>query len=959
MQSIFHPTQHTSARIYLYDSQFTKREALHDPDSIEVTNLNTMGLLDFDLSGLKNQRIQGGRLELKMLTPDYPHEVAITTIQDSWDWRFANNFTARENTPWGGNKWLSDVIMSNGGSVYRRVPTVYDPDTAILSMEVPAEVLQAMAWGISCGLGLIDTKSRSYAPLNGALWCGASIHKRMGASAQCGFLPTLTVSHAPAEPVQLMPVTNFRAMGAENPEQPAFANAILSWNLPAVLPACPCYYQIYQAVSTGEEQLPLSAMTPVIRRLVPKFDGDKWLEGTVLEMLQPDTAYLFAIAVSDGNTASQPVYAAVKTMAARNPLTIAHTDAPFTPECGQLKVPGFAVGVASELDKLDPVTGENYFSAQPLKRQAFAQVSPGEKLGFQVLVENRTDLPQQYTAVIRENAIASHHGDKAVCISRCWYLHTNGRYYPDALIPLAGSFSIPWAENAVEGQRCQSLLVDITVPADTKPGISSFLLEISDGIDTLQLPFRLQVADIRLQKADFKVELNGYVNLSECAGYGKDDPEFSEAEMEYYRLAHAHNMVCNILPYFHTGIVQENFAPTVELRDGVATVTDWSDWDAHFEKYLSGEYLLETTGRKEPVSHIYLPFFENWPMPIHEYYTVDMSDYTSDDYPENINQHKLRARSPYVDFKPGYREGIKSVMKDFIRHIDQKGWNQVTFQYFLNNKHFYKRKGFLDACKNRHSLEFWLTLPTCGNEGKGTSWWLLDEPNFMDDWDAIGYYGSILREAQEETGSGKNIRFRADLSCYNLMFDSLDGILDIGVCGSTFYNNREDYLRERRARYGEDYWVYGSWNAIHENNLQSTLWFLDSYLRGGQGIVPWYNYALEYNYQDADTCAAVYPGKRFGSVKPFPSLRLKAGRKAVELMHYLQTLKYTFGYSDRQLRDYMEAFLRDYGLKLSGETVKENDIDAGTVRYADAADCTALEALKGDIIRHLAAVNQF
>ena len=112
MQSIFHPTQHTSARIYLYDSQFTKREALHDPDSIEVTNLNTMGLLDFDLSGLKNQRIQGGRLELKMLTPDYPHEVAITTIQDSWDWRFANNFTARENTPWGGNKWLSDVIMS-------------------------------------------------------------------------------------------------------------------------------------------------------------------------------------------------------------------------------------------------------------------------------------------------------------------------------------------------------------------------------------------------------------------------------------------------------------------------------------------------------------------------------------------------------------------------------------------------------------------------------------------------------------------------------------------------------------------------------------------------------------------------------------------------------------------------------------------------------------------------------
>jgi hypothetical protein len=141
--------------------------------------------------------------------------------------------------------------------------------------------------------------------------------------------------------------------------------------------------------------------------------------------------------------------------------------------------------------------------------------------------------------------------------------------------------------------------------------------------------------------------------------------------------------------------------------------------------------------------------------------------------------------------------------------------------------------------------------------------------------------------------------------------------------------------------------------------MESALWFLDSYFRGGQGIVPWYNYALDYNYEAADTCAAVYPGKRFGSLKPFPSLRLKAGRKALELIRYFATMNYVFGYSDLQLRTYAEEFLAQYGLGLGGQTVKDSDMDAGTVRYRDAADSDALEALKTDMLRRLAAACRF
>ena len=953
MKQTFLPRSHTSARIYLYDSQFTKRQALYDPDSVEITNLNTMGLLDFDLSGLKDKRILKGRFTAKVLTEDCPLEMAVTTVADRWDAAFANNFVARENAPWGGDKWLCDVIMSNGGSFYHRVKTEFDPERKLLSLEIPGDILQAAAWGISGGFGLIDTKSRSYAPLNGAIWCGDAVHKRLGTSEKCGYLPTLEVEYAASEAGTVPGVTELAALAVEEPESFREASVQLSWKPGG---DGSFYYEIFLA--EGENPVPVWEMTPAVRRMIPAYRGEKPLERAKLEGLKPDTAYQLAVRVSNGGEVSREARVRIRTLPARKPIEIAAPEAiPVTG--GMLEAETFALGVAPELDKRDPVTGKSYFSRRPLQAKARARVCPTEKLAFRLLVENRTGEPAEYRVSVAENRIASCHREEAVNLGRCWYLKVEEHWYPDPVIPLEGSFRIPWTENGIPGQRFQELLVEVTVPADTAPGSSGFGLVISDGRSSVTLPVELEVFPVRLRKGELLAELNGYVNLSECAGYTREDPEFDLVEQEYYRLARDHGMVCNILPYFHTGIVQEDFAPVLGWKDGLPTVTDWSPWDRHFEKYLSGTYANSEGGPREPVSHMYLPFHENWPMPMKDWYRVDMSDMSVDDYPENINQHKLRCRSLWEDFAPGYREGIKAVMKEFIRHIDEKGWKDVTFQYFLNNKHFYKRKGFLDACKDRRSLEFWLTKPTCGNDGAGTSWWLLDEPNFMDDWDAIAYFGSILREARAETGSGENIRFRADLSCYNLLFDHLDGILDVGVCGSTFYNNREDYLRDRRRRYGEDYWVYGSWNAISGNDLESALWFLDSWFRGGQGIVPWYNYALDYNYEAADTCAAVYPGKRFGSRKPFPSLRLKAGRKALELIRYFTTAKAVFGFSDLQLRTYTEGFLEMYGLSLSGKTEKENDIDAGTVRYRDAADGDALEALKEDLLLRLSAACQY
>ena len=938
-------SRHTTIETYLYSGQFEKREVLFDEDSIEVTNLHRIGLLDFDATALRGQRLLSARVTLKALTPDVPLEMAVTSISDDWDPRFANNYVRKEATPWAGDLWTTDVIMRNGNSVYARVPTAFDPANQLVSFDLPLTVLYRMIYGQSFGFALIDCKSRSYAPMDKkTLWCGGAVHKRFGTSASCGFLPVLEVESEPLE--ALATPTSAVAFGAESVEEPEYfdrASAALCWDLPEEEFAAPyLFYKLYVAEGACDD---VASM-----RLAAPWQTPNYVcgcgEATVkLSFLKPDTDYTFALVVSNGVADSEPVWTTVRTRPARTPLAVGEVRPWQSPDTDTAEAAGFRVGVASEFDAPAPDAPMGKTFAKPK-----ALAAPGERMGFLAVVENLGDAPASFTAVVAKSDFPA----EAVSVRRAWYLQTKEeRWVPEVAVPLkdGGAFDIPAADNAIEGQRCQALYVDVAIPADAPAGNGGFTLAITDGRETVEIPFAFTVAALQRETPDFKVELNGYVALSRCAGCEPGDPDWDQAEEEYYREAARNGMEVNILPYFHTGIVQDGFAPVVEMRDGLPTVVDWGPWDRHFDKYFDGSYRKGTGLAPAPISHIYLPFHENWPMPIREYDQVKV-ERTVDDYPENINERKLKAPPIAQQFRPGYREGIKAILKEFIRHVDEKGYKDVEFQYFLNNKHFYKQRGFVDRCKSRRTLEFWLCEPTCGNDGQGTSWWLLDEPNFMDDWDAIRYYGSILREARAETGSGENVKFRVDISCFNHMFDSLDGLLDVGVVASMFYNPREASMRERQKTLGEKHWMYGSWNAIGKDNLGTALWFLDAYLRGAQGIIPWYNYGLDWNYESADTCAALYPGRRFGSAAPLPSLRLKAGRKALEVIGYLETLRRRKGLSGLQLRTYVADVFRALGLEFDGTTIRETAVDAGTVHY-QAADASVLEALKADVVARL------
>ena len=125
------------------------------------------------------------------------------------------------------------------------------------------------------------------------------------------------------------------------------------------------------------------------------------------------------------------------------------------------------------------------------------------------------------------------------------------------------------------------------------------------------------------------------------------------------------------------------------------------------------------------------------------------------------------------------------------------------------------------------------------------------------------------------------------------------------------------------------------------------MWIIDVYLQGANGIIPWYNFGIDLNFEQPESVSALYPGKRFGIDGALASMRLKAGRRAMELIKYMGAFKKMTGYSDRQLKKYVSSFV-----PLKGETVKTDNLDAGTAVYANAQN--GLEALKRDMLRKLA-----
>ncbi len=224
-------------------------------------------------------------------------------------------------------------------------------------------------------------------------------------------------------------------------------------------------------------------------------------------------------------------------------------------------------------------------------------------------------------------------------------------WYADALIPAGAGggfgmpFDIPDRNNAIPGQKWQSVWIDVYVPRDVPPGEYSGNVTVSGrGLGEHVLPVDLKVYDVTLSD-EFACE----VGLN---NYGSIGRKGSETRLRYYQMAHRHRM----------GVHEHYVAPPVS-GEGEKVEIDWGSYDSEMGKYFTGEAFSEAAGYRgpgqgRPLAWVYLPFeilgSHAWPMPKDAMHT------------------------------PAYDQAVRKALREFSDHFTKNGWTDTRMMFFIN-----------------------------------------------------------------------------------------------------------------------------------------------------------------------------------------------------------------------------------------------------------------------------------
>ena len=480
-------------------------------------------------------------------------------------------------------------------------------------------------------------------------------------------------------------------------------------------------------------------------------------------------------------------------------------------------------------------------------------------------------------------------------------------WHGDACLPLAvpfdGAFDLPAADNAVPGQTNQAVWVDLFVPKTTPAGTYRGRVKVTAGGATASLPLAVKILPLVLpDEPTWRVELNSYGGLAGMAGVDGKDPKAVEAEYSFYRLAKAHRQMINALPYGQRGTVDAARTPVVGGEGAAVKVTDWSPWDTRLGPLLDGSaftaekgYVGPGTGT--PISQLYLPFHENWPLPIARYF----GDYADVGDRLEFAEWAKKSRPLEEAYGKDFKDGFAGVARQFAEHFKEKGWTRTEFQFLLNNKYYYRAMFF-------------------GTRGRqGTSFWLLDEPVDHDDYAAGAFFLSLARLGVESARTPE-VRFvyRADISMPEMTRSLLNGVCDFWMLG--WGTIPEGYVTTARVRQlflpGERFWQYGGAVSTSGAPVGLVGSFLAGWCSGSDGILPYWNTMGGRDWSKADDLAIFYSGKNYaGGAESYPGalpgLRMKVMRRAQQDVEYLQLLSQARGWNRDAVRQVLAAYADD------------------------------------------------
>lgn len=439
-------------------------------------------------------------------------------------------------------------------------------------------------------------------------------------------------------------------------------------------------------------------------------------------------------------------------------------------------------------------------------------------------------------------------------------------------MPTVGGFHDPLVPKGLEGDAGygETTFIDLHVPKDTQPG--GIRGTVSANGETM--PFTVTVWNFTLpDRLSFLPQMNAYG----LPGHVRD----------YYRLAHEHRVVLNQLPYGWTGKVDEP-APRIEA-DGT---WDWSGFDAEFGPLLDGSAFADLPRGAVPVEAFYLLLNENWPMKHDDHFR---GGYWIDDA-----------------FDEAYWEQFRTAAREIAKHLESKGWTEPMFEFYLNNKVYFKKDDWR----------------------KCSAAWIFDEPVHTQDFWAIRRYGREFWTAVSPY-RGVHLAYRADISRPQWQRELLDHCVNVEVVSGVL-RTWWPRVRRRAEACGNLYYMYGSANAIGTPNIANAAWCLESWSLGADGVVPWNTIGKTEAWKTPDELSVFYPTPK----GPVPSLRLKSFRAGQQLVEYLAQYVEVSGQSRESL---MAAIRETPGL--AATLVKRSEEDAGKSQFEAEAQ-PAFEELR-------------
>ncbi|MBA3701139.1 MAG: hypothetical protein H0W78_20005 [Planctomycetes bacterium] len=849
---------------------------------IKLKGLENLILLNLDATALKGQVIERAELRLKG-TDDklMVRRVGVSTVASPWNESGGGYekakagdptflFASHPDRPWtGAGSSFLDVIFARGGTIWSQA-TVEKPVDGWYRIAIEPRLLEACAAGLSYGLALSDDNGQTMNIAKEIIPETNHGNNYFFAREQSNAKPVLVVEARPAPAIERVSL-RVQVKPWQHGADLTHGAAEITWPGPA--DAAARAVTVGYRVRIGGAELPrwrhptVPVAGETVRLLLDSQEANAALNAEVEVVGRGGQITAAGKAQGRASAAlSAPTPLAVSTVPAKasgTPPTNANGVVWAVPDLVQvnpltgtvLEEPGVAYGGAR---------AGTWSQANPVwsgaKQTVEVSVPRGAWAAFQVVCES---VQSESTWRLTPSDLVGPGGAKlpasAVRLGRLWYQQVDGAWHPDPLVPLAAgeAFRIPDAKNAVPGQQTQTVHVECFVPADAKVGDYRGTLAVDNGGGasfTLNVAVNV-TAPVIPRTTTFVWSMNSYG--SPGAEFGKaDSAEFLAAERAFYALAHDHRTNLAVLGYSHAADFQPGVAWPLTGEGKAMRVADWSAWDKRYGPLFDGSAFADTTRPGLGLDHFYLPIMESYPTPMAQGYK--WNDLRWED-------HWHVAGPVQEGFSQQYRDQWVAVMRDLVKHLDEKKWT-TSFQVYLNDKYFYKQ---YDKNRKKH--------------GRGVSFWLLDEPQHFDDFLALGFLGQLIREGQ---GDNRRVQHRVDVSRPQWGRDVLDRVVDLNVTGG--FNEFRPWLEEWRERHQQRIWSYGSAPTSSRSALGIVAQGIDLYARGVDGFVPWLTLGSAENWTKFEETCVYYTGKPHGITGACASLRLKAYRRAEEEISLLR-----------------------------------------------------------------------